>query len=122
MGGRQKANGKWPNEKKRMYPDWYEYKMYTEFKDYHEKNWGSDFKRDDFIPLFKAYKYQPGKLVELAAEAGMKYIIPFAKHCTGFCLWPSSFTQRDAGDIVCKGGNLLLITNLDGQGALPEMQ
>ena len=37
-----------------MYPDWYEYRMYTDsvFIKYHEKNWGKDFERDDFIPLF----------------------------------------------------------------------
>lgn len=80
----------------RIYPDWYEKQMYQDLRAYHEKNWGSDFKRDDFIPLFKAQNYQPDKLVDIAVEAGMKYIIPFAKHHGGYCLWPSSFTQRDA--------------------------
>lgn len=86
-------------ELQRTYPDWYENNMYTSFKDYHEKNWGSDFKRDDFIPLFQARDYDPEKLVQIAEAAGMKYIVPFTKHCTGFSLWPSSFTQRDVGDM-----------------------
>lgn len=93
----------WAPKKKNqaMYPDWYEFRMDTDtsFIKYHEKNWGKDFNRDDFIPLFTADKYQPEQLVNIAKEAGMKYIIPFAKHHGGFCLWPSSFTQRDAGDM-----------------------
>ena len=88
-----------PSEEPRTYPDWYELRMYHEFKAYHEKNWGSDFERDHFIPLFTAFQYQPEKLVDIAVESGMKYIVPFTKHCTGFCLWPSSFTQRDVGDM-----------------------
>jgi alpha-L-fucosidase len=84
-----------------MYPDWYEFRLDTDstFMAYHQKNWGSDFKRDDFLPLFKAQEYDPEKLVGIAKQAGMKYIIPFTKHHGGFCLWPSSFTKRDAGDI-----------------------
>ena len=89
------------NKGKAMYPDWYEFRFDTDssFIEYHEKNWGKDFKRDDFIPLFTAREYNPEKLAKLAVEAGMKYIVPFCKHHSGFCLWPSSFTQRDAGDM-----------------------
>ncbi len=88
-------------EKGAMYPDWYELRLDTDsaFIAYHEKNWGKDFKRDDFIPLFQARKFQPEKLISTAKKAGMKYVVPFNKHHSGFCLWPSSFTQRDAGDM-----------------------
>ncbi|HJZ40941.1 MAG TPA: alpha-L-fucosidase [Bacteroidales bacterium] len=88
-------------EKGAMYPDWYEFRLHADsaFIKYHEKNWGKDFDRDDFISLFKASKYQPQKLAEIAKDAGMKYIVPFSKHHGGFCLWPSSYTQRDAGDM-----------------------
>ncbi len=88
-------------EKGAMYPDWYEFRHDTipEFVKYHNKNWGKDFKRDDFIPLFTARDYNPEKLAKLAVDAGMKYIVPFSKHHGGFCLWPSSYTQRDAGDM-----------------------
>jgi len=84
-----------------MYPDWYEFRLDTDslFMKYHAKTWGNDFKRDDFIPLFTADRYQPQKLVEIAKEAGIKYIVPFCKHHGGFCLWPSSYTQRDVGDM-----------------------
>lgn len=84
-----------------MYPDWYENQIYTDSAviKYHEKNWGKDVERDDLIPLFKATAYNPEKLAALAVEAGMKYIIPFSKHHSGFCLWPSSYTHRDVGDM-----------------------
>ena len=88
-------------EKGAMYPDWYEFRLDTDsaFIKYHEKNWGKDFERDDFIPLFTAREYDPEKLVKLAVDAGMKYLVPFSKHHGGFCLWPSSFTLRDASDM-----------------------
>jgi alpha-L-fucosidase len=88
-------------EKGAMYPDWYELRLHTDsaFIKYHEKNWGKDFKRDDFIPLFTANEYNPEKLAKVAVDAGMKYVVPFSKHHSGFCLWPSSYTQRDAGDM-----------------------
>ena len=90
-----------------MYPDWYEFRMYSDFdktsqfwgfKSYHEKNWGADFKRDDFIPLFRAEKYNPEALVKTFKESGAKYVVPFTKHHSGFCLWASSYTFRDASD------------------------
>ena len=88
-------------EKGAMYPDWYEFRLDVDsaFIKYHDKNWGKDFKRDDFIPLFKDSKYQPQRLADIAKDAGMKYIVPFSKHHGGFCLWPSSYTQRDAVDM-----------------------
>ncbi|MDR3266865.1 MAG: alpha-L-fucosidase, partial [Tannerella sp.] len=87
-------------DKGAMYPDWYEHRIVSDAnaKKYHEKNWGEDFKRDDLIPFFTAKTYQPDKLIDIAAEAGMKYVIPFCKHHSGFCLWPSSYTHRDASD------------------------
>ena len=89
------------DEDRAIYPDWYLKKMYEneEWREYHVENWGEDFERDDFIPLFQAKEYDPEGLAEIARQAGMQYVIPFAKHCTGFCLWPSSYTERDAMDM-----------------------
>jgi alpha-L-fucosidase len=90
----------WAPKKKNnaMYPDWYENHIYTDSatKVYHAKNWGKDFQQDDFIPLFKAKQYHPNQLAQIAKDAGMRYIIPFCKHHGGFCLWESSFTNRNA--------------------------
>lgn len=106
-------------EKGAIYPDWYEYRLDTDsaFMEYHQKNWGANFKRDDFIPLFKAKKYDPKQLTSIAKEAGMKYVVPFCKHHGGFCLWPSSFTQRDAVDIGPKKDLIKpLVENCQKQG------
>lgn len=87
-------------KEKAMYPDWYELWMESDstVRAYHKKNWGEDFRRDDFIPLFKMKGYNPEQIVEIAKEAGMRYIVPFTKHHTGFCLWSSAFTFRDVKD------------------------
>jgi alpha-L-fucosidase len=89
----------WATKKKQgaMYPDWYLSNIYSDSTTvkYNRKNWGNDFQRDDFISLFKAKRYRPDKLVKIAKGAGMKYIALFCKHHGGFCLWPSSYTQRD---------------------------
>ena len=90
-----------------MYPDWYEFRMYSNFdarspfwgyRNYHIKNWGENFQRDDFMPLFQAKRYNPEGLVNVFKSAGAKYVVPFCKHHSGFCLWDSSFTFRDSVD------------------------
>jgi alpha-L-fucosidase len=87
-----------PQQSGAKYPDWYLQFMYDkpEYRDYHRRVWGSTFQRDDFIPLFTAADYRPKELVDVALDAGAKYLIPFAKHHDGFCLWPSSVTDRTA--------------------------
>lgn len=92
-----------------MYPDWYELRMYSDFtpdshfygyRSYHVKNWGADFERDHFIPLFKAEKFDAKELMEVFAKAGAKYVVPFNKHHSGFCLWDCSYTLRDTVDMA----------------------
>jgi len=85
-------------EKGHTYPDWYLYNMYhhKETVEYHNRAWGKNFQRDDFIPLFRAENYNPEKLVDIAKDNGVRYVVPFCKHHDGFCLWPSSFTDRNA--------------------------
>ncbi len=98
-------------EKGAMYPDWYEKRMYSNFdakspfwgyRNYHIKNWGADFESDHFIPLFKAEKFDAKKLVGLFKDSGAKYVVPFNKHHSGFCLWDCSYTLRDTVDMAAK--------------------
>jgi alpha-L-fucosidase len=100
-----------------IYPDWYEYQILADttgkgrqyvkhgkrlsLKPYHTKNWGADFERGDMIPFFTAEDYDPARLTDLAVECGMKYIIPFCKHFSGFCIWNSSYTRADASKFIC---------------------
>ncbi|MBY9003809.1 MAG: alpha-L-fucosidase [Candidatus Lokiarchaeota archaeon] len=81
-----------------IYPDWYLWKMYhrSRTRIYHRKTWGREFECDDFIPLFTASEYDPEQIVQLAIESGMRYIIPFSKMHDGFCLWDSSYSDRNS--------------------------
>lgn len=96
-----------PKEAKRLYPDWYELRAFVDYplssghagsKEYHEKNWGRDFKRDDFIPLFKAQSFDAAKLCSIFKACNARYVVPFLKHHSGFSLWDSAFTHRDVVD------------------------
>jgi alpha-L-fucosidase len=81
------------------YPDWYLTRMYHEYEDYHQSNWGENFHRDDFIPLFTAENFNAREIVDLVKMSGAKYIVPFNKHHDGYCLWDSKYTQRDVIDM-----------------------
>ena len=91
-----------------FYPDWYEDRMHYDpgenganewgSRSYHERNWGRDFTRDDFIPLFRARRFDAAKLCRTFRAAGARYVVPFLKHHGGFCLWNSSWTFRDSVD------------------------
>ena len=85
-----------------QYAEWYWYHMKrvgSETWKYHITHYGEDFEYDDFIPMFKAEKYDPEEWVSLFKEAGAKYIVITTKHHDGFCLWPSNYTHRDAGEM-----------------------
>ena len=84
----------------RLYPDWYEFRCRTDAKtmQYHEKNWGADFKSDHFFDLFRGARFDAPALMKLFRACGAKYVVPFLKHHGGFCLWDCSYTFRDTVD------------------------
>ena len=51
----------------------------------------------DFIPLFKAEKYDPHGWADLFAKAGARYVVPVAEHHDGFAMWNSDLTPWCAG-------------------------
>jgi alpha-L-fucosidase len=63
---------------------------------YHLKNWGPNFAYDDFIPMFKAEKYDPDAWADLFRQAGARYVVLTAKHGDEFALWPTKHTRRNA--------------------------
>ncbi len=81
------------------YPDWYLNHMYHGLSDYHKSNWGEDFQRDDFLPLFMAANFNADEIVEMVKMSGARYLVPFSKHHDGFCLWNSEYTHRDVSDM-----------------------
>ena len=46
---------------------------------------------------FNPVKYDAKRWVEIAKNAGMKYIVITSKHHDGFCLWDSALTDWDVG-------------------------
>jgi len=84
------------------YAEWYWHSMKqvgSPTWNHHRENYGENFTYDDFIPMFRAENYDPDEWVSIAKDAGMKYIVITTKHHDGFCLWPSDYTTRDAGEI-----------------------
>jgi len=62
----------------------------TEFM---KKNYGENFKYEDFAPLFKAELYNPDEWAELFKNSGARYIIFVSKHHDGYAMWPSEHAK-----------------------------
>lgn len=74
--------------------DWYARNMYvqgSEQNKYHVANYGtpSKFGYKDIIPLWKAEKWNPEKLMALYKKAGAKYFVSMGSHHDMFFLWNS---------------------------------
>jgi alpha-L-fucosidase len=84
--------------------DWYAKKMYQEgspdYK-YHLEHYGhpSEFGYKDIIPLWKAEKWDPDKLMALYKRAGAKYFVSMGSHHDNFFLWNSKINRWNAVNI-----------------------
>jgi alpha-L-fucosidase len=81
--------------------DWYARRMYIEKDDaykYHLEHYGhpSVFGYKDIIPLWKAEKWDPDKLMELYKKAGAKYFVSMGTHHDNFFLWNSVLHKWNA--------------------------
>jgi len=86
--------------------EWYPRNMYQNKKmgrrgnyfEHHVKMWGTQdkFGYKDFIPMFKAEKFDPAQWAKLFKEAGAKYVVPVAEHHDGFAMYDCSFTKWNA--------------------------
>ncbi len=84
--------------------EWYSRNMYQKdltwddaFK-HHVATYGPQdkFGYKDFIPMFKAEKFNPEQWAELFKEAGAKYVVPVAEHHDGFAMYDSDFSRWTA--------------------------
>ncbi len=57
--------------------------------DYHQKTYGKGFDYHDFIPMWKAPRFNAKAWVDLFENAGAKIIGSIAEHHDGFSLWDS---------------------------------
>ncbi len=81
--------------------EWYSRNMYiqgTPEYEHHIKTYGphKDFGYKDFIPLFKAEKFDSDAWAELFARAGAKYVVPVAEHHDGFQMYDSDLSEWNA--------------------------
>jgi alpha-L-fucosidase len=81
--------------------DWYARNMYVENSrqnKYHVAHYGnpSKFGYKDIIPLWRAEKWDPEKLMALYKRAGAKYFVSMASHHDNFFLWNSKIHKWNA--------------------------
>ncbi len=84
--------------------EWYSRNMYIKGSaeyEHHIKTYGphKDFGYKDFIPMFKAEKFDPDEWAELFAEAGAQYVVPVAEHHDGFQMYKSEVSHWNAGEM-----------------------
>jgi alpha-L-fucosidase len=81
--------------------EWYPRQMYSpgspEFK-HHIETYGPQdkFGYKDFIPKFKAEKFDPAAWARLFKESGAKYVVPVFEHHDGFAMYDSSLSDWTA--------------------------
>jgi len=76
--------------------EWYPRNMYQKSHityNHHIKTYGlhTEFGYKDFIPMFKAEKFNSEEWVSLFKESGAKYVVPVAEHHDGFSMYKSTF-------------------------------
>ena len=81
--------------------EWYSRNMYQKGSDeykHHIETYGPQdkFGYKDFIPMFKAKKFDADEWVKLFKEAGAKYIVPVAEHHDGFAMYNSKHNPWNA--------------------------
>lgn len=84
--------------------DWMARSMYIEGSDaykHHIENYGhpSEFGFKDILPLFKAEKWDPDKLVELYKKIGAQYFFVLGNHHDNFDLWDSKYQPWNSKNI-----------------------
>jgi len=81
--------------------EWYPRNMYIQGSpefEHHLRTYGPQdkFGYKDFIPLFKAEKYDPSHWAALFKKAGARYVVPVAEHHDGFAMYDCSFSRWTA--------------------------
>ena len=82
--------------------EWYPRQMYdmndTNVFHHHVKTYGTQdkFGYKDFIPMFKAEKFNADQWAEIFRKSGAKYIVPVAEHHDGFAMYNTSLSRWNA--------------------------
>ncbi len=83
--------------------EWYPRQMYLEGEvrrgknvfEHHVATYGphKDFGYRDFVPMFKAEKFDAAEWAELFSDAGAKFVMPVAEHHDGFAMYDTEFSD-----------------------------
>lgn len=81
--------------------EWYSHYMYVDghpINKHHIETYGTldKFGYKDFIPMFKAEKFDPDAWVDLFVKAGARFAGPVTEHADGFAMWDSELTEWNA--------------------------
>lgn len=81
--------------------EWYSRNMYIQGSreyEHHIKTYGEhkDFGYKDFIPMFKAEKFDADEWIKLFKDAGAEYVMPVAEHHDGFQMYDSELSKWNA--------------------------
>ncbi|MDF2869153.1 MAG: alpha-L-fucosidase [Anaerocolumna sp.] len=84
--------------------EWYSRNMYIQGSkefEHHVKTYGEhkDFGYKDFIPMFKAEKFDAGEWADLFKASGAKYVVPVAEHHDGFQMYKSEISHYNASEM-----------------------
>ncbi len=84
--------------------EWYPRFMHFEGNpvyEHHLEKYGhpSEFGYHDFVPMFKAEKFDADEWADLFVKAGAKFAGPVAEHHDGFSMWDSDATPWNAADM-----------------------
>lgn len=68
---------------------------------YHREHYGdpSEFGYKDFIPMFKAEKFDAEAWAKLFRKSGARYVVPVAEHHDGFAMYASKHTRWNVKDM-----------------------
>jgi alpha-L-fucosidase len=77
------------------------YKKGTRQYKYHVENYGlpSEFGYKDFVPMFKAQKFDADEWADLFQKAGAKFAGPVAEHHDGFAMWDTKYSKWNAANM-----------------------
>ncbi len=84
---------------------WFSYGVYRDedgdYRKWHEENYGplSEFGYKDYIPLFKAEKFNAEEWADLFQKAGAKFAGPVAEHHDGFAMWDTQWSEWNAANM-----------------------
>ena len=81
--------------------EWYSRNMYIQGSkefEHHIRTYGAhkDFGYKDFIPMFRAEKFDASEWVDLFKKAGAQYVVPVAEHHDGFQMYDSGLSRWNA--------------------------